>query len=51
MTVAVIVGEKRHSLTVPRHRSLSPGTLNAIISAVAEAHEVSRHEVRQRLLG
>ncbi len=51
MNVTLTVGGKRHSVVIPRHRQVSVGTLNAIISAVAIFHRVSKHEVREQLFG
>ena len=41
----------QHHLTVPLHDPLRIGTLAAILSAVADAHGISRDELQQRLLG
>ncbi|MDB5844311.1 MAG: putative periplasmic or secreted lipoprotein [Polaromonas sp.] len=41
----------QHHLTVPLHDPLRIGTLAAVLSAVADAHGISRDELQQRLLG
>ncbi|MFZ3140551.1 type II toxin-antitoxin system HicA family toxin [Polaromonas sp.] len=41
----------QHHITVPLHDPLRIGTLAAILSAVADAHGVTRDELQQRLLG
>ena len=41
----------QHHLTVPLHDPLRIGTLAAILSAVADAHGISRDELQLRLLG
>lgn len=41
--VSVRAGE--HSLTVPNHRPLKVGTLNAILRDVAEHHKLSRPDL------
>ena len=38
-----------HNLTVPRHRNVSVGTLDAIVGAVAESLSLPKDEVRQTL--
>lgn len=40
-----------HSVTVPRHRSISLGTLDAIVGDVAEAFGLEKAEVRETLFG
>ncbi len=42
---------RRHRLSVPDHKALSIGTLNAILRAVARAQGVGKQEVADRLLG
>ena len=42
---------KRHSVTVPRHRTVSVGTLDAIITDVARFLGKSKREVRETLFG
>ncbi|MYC89323.1 MAG: type II toxin-antitoxin system HicA family toxin [Gemmatimonadales bacterium] len=51
MTLTATLEGESHSVTVPRHRHLSVGTLSAIISAVAEAADESRGAVRKKLFG
>ena len=41
----------QHHITVPLHDPLRIGTLAAILSAVADAHGMTRDELQQRLLG
>lgn len=43
--------EGEHHLTIPRHDALRVGTLNAILSAVAEHLGLSRDSVAQELFG
>jgi len=38
-----------HRITIPRHRQLRVGTLNAILRDVARFHDVHRDEVVQEL--
>ena len=40
-----------HSVTVPRHRNVSVGTLDAIIGDVAKSLSLSKDEVRETLFG
>ena len=42
---------KRHSVTVPRHRDLHIGTLDGIVSDVAEFLDRPKSEVRETLFG
>lgn len=42
---------KRHSVTVPKHREVRIGTLDAIVTDVAEFHGQSKREVRETLFG
>ena len=52
MTVAVETPRgTRHSVTVPTHRSVSIGTLDAIVGDVAEAFGLEKAEVRETLFG
>ncbi len=51
MTLTATIEGKPHSVTVPKHRHLSVGTLSAIMSEVAEAAESSKGEVRKALFG
>ena len=41
----------KHSVTVPAHRELRIGTLNAIVNEVAEVAGLSRRAVREALFG
>lgn len=41
----------QHHITVPLHDPLRIGTLAAILSAVADAHGLTRDELQQQLLG
>ena len=43
--------DKRHSVTVPRHREVHIGTLDAIITDVARFLGKSKSEVRESLFG
>ena len=40
-----------HQVTVPDHKTLKPGTLNAIISSVAKYLEKDRSQFAQELFG
>ena len=51
MRLRMITDRGRHNVTVPKHRQLRVGTLDAIISDVAEFHGVPKHEVRKTLFG
>lgn len=52
MTVAAeTLGGSQHSVTVPTHRSVSIGTLDAIVGDVAEAFGLKKSEVRETLFG
>ncbi len=51
MTLTTTIEGSPQSVTVPRHRHLSVGTLSAIMSAVAEATDESKRDVRKRLFG
>lgn len=51
ITLSVEVSGSEHRLTVPRHRQIRVGTLNSILSAVAEHLGLSREEVRGELFG
>ena len=50
-TATLTIGGNRHSVTVPRHREVRVGTLDAIVTDVAEFLDLSRPEVRERLFG
>ena len=41
----------QHHLTVPLHDPLRIGTLAAVLTAVADAHGLTRDELMQRLFG
>ena len=41
----------RHSVTVPRHRNVSVGTLDAIVGDVAKAFGLAKTEVLEMLFG
>jgi hypothetical protein len=49
MTLALTVGDKSHSVTVPRHRNLRVGTLNEIVGSVAAFLGLAKGEVREAL--
>ena len=51
MTATLTIGSNSHHVTVPRHRDVRVGTLDAIITDVAEFLGLSKHEVRKRLFG
>ena len=51
MTVTRVIGTGRHSVTVPAHRELCAGTLNAIVNEVAQVADLSRRTVRETLFG
>ena len=38
MKVAVAIGDRTHSVTVPRHRNVRVGTLSGIVADVATHH-------------
>jgi predicted RNA binding protein YcfA (HicA-like mRNA interferase family) len=40
----------RHRLSVPDHKALRVGTLNAILRAVAQAQGISKQEAAEKLL-
>ena len=40
---------RSHRMAVPDHRALRPGTLNAIIRAIAQAQAITKEEVMRRL--
>ena len=42
---------RRHRIAVPDHKVVRLGTLNAILRAVARAHDLSKEQVLQRLVG
>lgn len=49
MTLALTIGDKSHSVTVPRHRNLRVGTLNEIVRDVAAFHGLEKDVVRKAL--
>lgn len=51
MTVTRVTEAGNHSVTVPAHRELRVGTLNAIVNEVAEVVGLSRRAVRETLFG
>lgn len=51
MNVTLTVSGRRHSVTVPRHRHVDVGTLNAIVSDVAVFLGRTKNEVRAKLFG
>ena len=51
MTATLMIGGRQHSVTVPRHREVRVGTLDAIVTDVAEFLDLSRQEVRETLFG
>ena len=44
-------GDREFRVTVPRHATLKPGTLNAILGAVARHLEVDRNRLLSQLFG
>ena len=51
MTVTRVTEIGKHSVTVPAHRELRVGTLNAIVNEVAEVVGLPRRVVRETLFG
>ena len=51
MTVTLTVGTESHSVTVPRHRNIRVGTLDAIVGEVASFLGLSKRTVRETLFG
>ncbi len=51
MTVTRVAAAGKHSVTVPVHRELRVGTLNAIVNEVAEVLGLPRRVVRETLFG
>lgn len=49
MTVTRVTEVGKHSVTVPAHRELRVGTLNAIVSEVAEVIGLSEGAVRETI--
>ena len=51
MTVTLTAGGEQHQVTVPRHRDVWTGTLDAIIADVAAFLGLPKQEVRDTLFG
>ena len=51
MTLTLTTGSGSRSVTIPRNRALRPGTLDAIVSAVARFLGLPKHDVRESLFG
>ncbi len=51
MTLTLTVGADSHSVTVPRHRDVRVGTLDAIAGDVATFLRLSKRDVRETLFG
>ncbi|MCY4611438.1 MAG: hypothetical protein OXC38_07065 [Gammaproteobacteria bacterium] len=51
MTVTLSTQDGHHNITVPRHRAIRTGTLNAIITEVAKFLGLLKQEVRKSLFG
>ena len=51
MTVTLAAGNDRHHVTVPRHRNVRVGTLDAIIADVAAFLGLPKQAVRDTLFG
>ena len=51
MTVTLMAGDDRHQVTVPPHRHVRIGTLDAIIADVAAFLGLSKQAVRDTLFG
>jgi len=51
MTVTLMAGGEQHQVTVPRHRDLRIGTLDAIIAEVATFPDRPKQAVRDALFG
>ena len=51
MTVARVTAAGKHSVTVPAHRDLRVGTLNAIVNDVAAVLGLPKRVVRETLFG
>ena len=51
MTVTLTAGGEQHQVTVPRHRDVRIGTLDAIIADVASFLGLPKHVVRDTLFG
>ncbi len=51
MTVTLEMGGDSHSVTVPRHRNMRVGTLDAIVGEVAGFLGLPKRTVRETLFG
>ena len=51
MTMTQTTESGSHSVTVPRNRTLRPGTLDAIVSEVASFAGLPKQDVRETLFG
>ena len=51
MTLRTNIRGQEHTVAVPRHQALRVGTLNSILSFVAEYLGITMSEVRQQLFG
>ena len=51
MTVTLTAGGDQHQVTVPRHREVRIGTLDAIIADVAAFLDLPKQAVRDTLFG
>ena len=49
MNLVLNVGDKSHSVTIPRHRELRIGTLDGIVGEVARFAGTPKGEVRETL--
>ena len=49
MTLAVVILDAEHQVTIPRHQQIRVGTLSSIMSNVAEQFGLTRDEVRMKL--
>ena len=51
MVLTLEVASDRHKVTIPRHRDVHIGTLDAVISAVAAFLRLSKEDVSETLFG
>ena len=51
MTVSLTAGGEQHQVTVPRHRDVRIGTLDAIVADVATFLGLPKQTVRDTLFG
>ena len=51
MTVTLKIGADSHNVTIPQHRTLRVGTLDAIVGEVARFLGLSKRTVRETLFG